>query len=201
MKLWKATGRVFLLVFSVLYLASYSQVAFASPRIVSPTEAQVVTDVNEVYTFQTDNGIDQWTIWNPDGTYLCGDSVSGYGSGVSWSMAGQASACGSTLSGTDGPYHYLIVTSRTADCAYTSNYADCKASIYYEGEDVCVDVGDTGFCTTPPPEPPAPEPPDATSTLILKAVNTTNYLLLLFLTMAWFLLLWVGYSKMNKTSS
>jgi len=131
--------------------------ASAADQILAPLNADTVTDDATPYLFQTDDGANQWVLFQPDGTYFCGDSINGYGAGINYSINDWATACGTTLN-FDGDFHYLLVDARTGSCTSGGMYADCLASGNYLGQDVMFTVA-----VAPPPPPPAPI---ATSTAI-----------------------------------
>jgi len=183
----------FLLVVAFLFFSMTSS-AYAL-QITSPVNNDTLTDEFTSFLFQTDNGANQWTLWQPDGSYLCGDSINGYGGGANYSMDGWATACGTTINTASTDYHFLLVSARTGNCTSGGSYALCVADALYLGEDVLVIVG------TPPPPPP---PPPVSTSSIITASSTphttadTDFMLSIFLILAFYFFIDDIYYKLFK---
>jgi len=179
---------------SLAVFFSFPFSAFAVTQFVSPATDDNITDTGTVFVFQTDDGGNQWTMWDGSGNYFCGDSIAGYGSPVSRSMSGWATACGTSITGTVGAFHLIVVSARISPCTAGGNYDDCVASAYYMDDDLCLNVGGTGFCTAPPPDPVA------TTSTSTGQDGDFPFLLSILLVLAFYAFIAHVYSLMFKNS-
>jgi len=182
--------------FFLALLFFYAPVTAQALQITSPTSPATVTDDTTTFLFQTDDGANRWAIFEPTaGARFCGDTINGYGAGVTWSMTDFETACGTSATLGDGDYHILLVDTTNSACGAGNDYATCIASGEYLGEDVLVTVG------TPPPPPP---PAGVSTSSIITASSTphttadTDFMLSIFLILAFYFFIDDIYYKLFK---
>jgi len=113
--------------------------------ISAPTNNQVITNDTTSFNISGNAADGDWLIFSQSGDWVCADALPN-GSYGNNSMSGWKTACGTSATLGNGAYHMLWVDA--GQCRTNGAYATCKAGAYYNGTDICLDVGNGGYCDT-----------------------------------------------------